>query len=341
MQNSPFPPAAAAQRAVTLTVFGWRWPDPAINAAALKELKLTALARLWGQGRRVPLATADYAGWIAQRAPAGELPEAALLLAASGTAPEPGCWLRMDAVNLDLHNDQLVLQPLRSKEVRSDEREQLFAALQQHFAREGWILADDAAGRWYLRLPQRPSVSFVPLQQVAGRSINQAMPQGADALFWHGLINEIQMLFYTHPVNDARSAAGEPLISGVWFSGLGEWPLPAPLPALAPMLHADDPLLAAIQHAAGQSAAALPASFASSVRHAVLDQALPVLQGNDPVGWFACWQALELNWFAPLLAAWQGRELEFIRIEFPELGMARELTPASRWQFWKRAGLPK
>lgn len=326
---------------ITVTLFGWRWSDPAVNAAALRELNLPALAWLWGRGRAEAIPVAAYDGWLASCAGVDRLPEAPLLLAAAGIEPAAGCWLRCDPVTLELHNDQLVLQELAPNAISSAESAALLAVLQNHFAADGWEFCAPQPGRWFVRLPVPPQVSFASINAVRGRAINAAMPEGPDALHWHSLLNEIQMVLYNHPVNDARSAAGLPLVSGVWFSGQGDWPLAAPLTAVAPEVHGNDVLLQAVQHHAEARCVPVPAVYQPGIRHLVLQGALMPLQGNDPVAWFAHWQALETDWFAPLLTAWRSRKLQRITLVFPELGQQRTLTQAGRWQFWRRAELPR
>ena len=59
------------------------------------------------------------------------------------------------------------------------------------------------------------------LDRVAGRSLAAWMPRGAESRWLQRLQSEAQMLFYTHPVNDAREAARRLPINGVWFSAPG------------------------------------------------------------------------------------------------------------------------
>ena len=54
-----------------------------------------------------------------------------------------------------------------------------------------------------------------------GRDIDPFLPRGPQGPLWHGLMNEIQMLFHTHAVNDARNDAGRPTINSLWFWGGG------------------------------------------------------------------------------------------------------------------------
>ena len=68
------------------------------------------------------------------------------------------------------------------------------------------------------------------------------------------------MLFYGHPVNRAREAAGRPVISGVWTWGGGVLPTVAGGPALT---IADHPLGIGLARAGGGAAQALEALSAA------------------------------------------------------------------------------
>jgi hypothetical protein len=47
------------------------------------------------------------------------------------------------------------------------------------------------------------------------------LPQGEGALQWNKLQNEIQMLLFSHSVNEPREAQGQPVINSLWCYGLG------------------------------------------------------------------------------------------------------------------------
>ena len=50
------------------------------------------------------------------------------------------------------------------------------------------------------------------------------MPSATQAGALLRLQNEMQMLFYTHPVNDQRAAQGLPPVNSFWLSGTGALP---------------------------------------------------------------------------------------------------------------------
>src|SRR5450759_922275 len=146
----------------------------------------------------------------------GEAPIAPISAAFDGLAA--GCWLRADPVNLNLQRDQLLLAGVQ---VGSEEAAALCASLNAHFAGQGMEFFAPHPQRWYVRLNALPLMRTTPLSQVIGGDVRGALPSGAEAARWHQLFNEIQMLLYAHPLNEAREARGESTINSVWPWGGG------------------------------------------------------------------------------------------------------------------------
>ena len=67
---------------------------------------------------------------------------------------------------------------------------------------------------------------------VGARNVDEWMPPSAQAGPLRRLQSEMQMLLYTHAVNDARAERGLAPINSFWVSGAGALPsAPPPLPA--------------------------------------------------------------------------------------------------------------
>lgn len=54
---------------------------------------------------------------------------------------------------------------------------------------------------------------------LVGENLRQFLPRGRDARLVERWMNELQMLFFNHPVNVARQANGLPPINFVWLYG--------------------------------------------------------------------------------------------------------------------------
>lgn len=126
-----------------------------------------------------------------------------------------------DPVHLQTGSDAIMLNadaPLLNRE----ETELLLSDLNRHLAQDGLALKAFHPERWYLHSLDerfnRPLPLTTPLSEVGAGNIFPKLPQSDDK-YWHQLMNEIQMLLHTHRVNQAREAAGQLPVNGVWFWG--------------------------------------------------------------------------------------------------------------------------
>ncbi|MDO8463689.1 MAG: hypothetical protein Q7S46_00325 [Gallionella sp.] len=249
------------------------------------------------------------------------------------------CWLRADPVHLRLQRDQLVLLP--EVKIGADEAAQMCVSLNQHFTGQGTEFFAPHPQRWYMRLAKLPDIETVPLSQVVGRNVHGLLPKGVEALHWHQLFNEIQMLLFAHPVNEAREARGELSVNSVWLWGGGA--TNEPLQKTYESVSSDDVL-------AGMLAAAADISFAGwsgrwSSKESNGEQLLvwnglrQALQRGDMTAWRGALQDFETGYAQPLWQALRSGKIERLRIDaLGEDGIRRALlTRADAWAFWRRA----
>ncbi|HSC81030.1 MAG TPA: hypothetical protein VLC08_11800 [Chitinolyticbacter sp.] len=318
------------------------WPDARLQADIVRDLALPALACLLGRTRREHPAAIPFDAWLARRFGLAAMTVAPLTLALDLPGAEQGYWLRADPVHLRANRDELLLSDAGLLGITQAEADTLAAAINALIAEDGLTLYAPTPTRWYLRLPTDPGLSTTPLGAVVGRNIDGCLPQGTDAMRWHRLLNEIQMLLYTHRANDARFDAGKPQINSLWLWGGGSYPLADPPIAPADTVYGNDVLVRALVEAGKGKAEALPvdgrAVAASGM--VVLDALAEPLRYGDAHGWREAWLALEREWFSPLLARLQAGEIERLALSFPELGLAIDATPGLRWRFWRRPRLP-
>jgi hypothetical protein len=69
------------------------------------------------------------------------------------------------------------------------------------------------------------------LDRVVGRVIDGWMPRAGEAKALRRLQQEMQMLLYTHPVNEERARGGLLPVNSFWASGTGALPQPYVLAA--------------------------------------------------------------------------------------------------------------
>lgn len=94
----------------------------------------------------------------------------------------------------------------------------LLAAMQPYFATEGITLHYLQSTGWLAEGDVFASLPTASLDRVLGRNVDRWLPPSKQIKL---LQNEMQMLLYTHPVNDERSTKGQRSVNSFWVSGSG------------------------------------------------------------------------------------------------------------------------
>lgn len=277
----------------------------------------------------------------------GTLPVASFSLLADGGTPAGEYWLRADPVHLQAQRDQLVLVDGSMLSITAAEASALGTTLNQHFAQDNlhFVLAHPA--RWYIALNIAPELVTQPLPAVAGKSINNFLPSGAEGLRWNQIATEIQMLLHGHPVNLARETQGQAPINSVWFWGGGVYPSLAAAPAIAEKIWANDALPRGLALALGQTPQMLPANFDAFIAQAPTPGAHCVLWDNlrqaawygDHEAWRAGLARLESDWIKPLCDALLRGVVSKVSLHAisERSCLTVEAKQSARWRFWRRA----
>jgi hypothetical protein len=315
------------------------WRAPAPRAPALETL----LAR----GERRLLDTACPLSWLMQRfaVPAvGDWAAGALSLLGDGGRPGDACWMRADPVHLRVNRDQLILADHHHLHLSQAEAEIFTDALNRHFSAEGLVFYPLRPERWYLRIPTLPAITTTPLSAAVGRPVDPRLPKGPEALAWHRLFNELQMLLHGIAANEEREARGELPVNSLWLWGAGA------LPALPASSHctvvASDPVALGLARAAGCTAAhpdtGIGAWLSDPSRGDLLvfDERLETAAIDErDAAWADALSELERDIFAPLLAALKGGRLDRIRTSTftAGSGFCFETSRAALRRFWRAA----
>jgi len=277
---------------------------------------LAAAETLIARGRRTRRALVSREAWLFGRFGVPrqrDWPVAPYTLLADGGAPGPHYWMRADPVHLRVGRDSLGLADSAAFEVSRAESGALVDALSRHFG-PTMIFQPLSPARWYVRFEKAPEVQTTPAAAARGAAIEEKLPSGPDAMRFHALMNEAQMLLHEHPVNAEREARGEPALNSIWFWGGGVVDAAKPRPFSAVI--ADDPLARGLALAAGIPAHALPKD-ADSVLAALGDEGrvLAVLDAPRETQLRERRTALERDWFVPLLAALKSGRIGMLTLQ--------------------------
>jgi hypothetical protein len=107
------------------------------------------------------------------------------------------------------------------------ESQTLLAAMQAYFEEDGITLNYLEPNCWLAHGELLAGLATASLDRVVGRDIANWLPRGANAIRLQRLQAEMQMLLYTHPVNDQRAARGVSPVNSLWLSGTGSLDRPA------------------------------------------------------------------------------------------------------------------
>ena len=316
-----------------------------------RGLPLPALTALLARGTALSSVGITPEAWLCQSfgvARQSDWPVAPLTLTLDGGTAGSHYWLRADPVHLHLLRDRMVLADSGTFPVSQQEAVQFTETLNRHFQKDGMIFYPLHPARWYLRLDAPPQIATAGLSEVAGRNIRSFLPHGEQAVRWHGLFNEIQMLLHHHPANEAREARGELPVNSVWLWGGGT----APQVTKRPYSHvwANDALAQALARTSGAACAALlqqATEWLAAARDGdhliVLDSLRGAAQYRDTQGYGESLAELERAWFAPLKAALRnGRIASLALVALDESGVHTfTVRRGNLWKLWRRNPLLK
>jgi hypothetical protein len=216
-------------------------------ADAMRRLQLPNLQKLLTRLSPLPLDVGDessltppheraLARALGLNAGDGQLPWAARQAQQLGLGSAGSAWAFITLCHWQVNTGHVTMSPL--PQLPQSESDALRAAMQPYFAEDGITLHAFEAGCWLAQADIFADLASASPDRVIGRNLQAWMPESQQAAPLRRLQNEMQMLLYTHPVNDARDAQGLSPINSVWFSGTGVLPAgyQAPEPQAQPLV---------------------------------------------------------------------------------------------------------
>lgn len=201
--------------------------------AVLATLKLPNLQKLLHRLSALPPDTGNELCWSPphERALAGALglpvaegliPWAALK---AKTHPElaslKGAWAFVTLCHWQASMHEVTLRQIPMQDLSPAESDTLLAAMRPFFAQDGIALYPDEPGRWLAQGAVFAGLPSASPDRVLGRNLAPWMPTAAQASSLIRLMSEMQMLLYTHALNNAREARGALPVNAIWISGTG------------------------------------------------------------------------------------------------------------------------
>lgn len=163
-------------------------------------------------------ALARALGW---QGAAGLLPWAARAAAADGIATADLAWGLMTPAHWHLGTEQISLLDPAGLMLDETTAQALFEAVAPLFTSEGFAMHYGAAQRWYLAHESLAGLATASIDRVIGRNVDGWLGTHPAAQRMRRLQSEVQMLLYTHPLNDERTSRGLLPVNSFWLSGCG------------------------------------------------------------------------------------------------------------------------
>ena len=201
-------------------------------ALILPQFTPDAMADVRGARRRlkrtVSRETGTYSvlGMVADALGIAKPPAAALSRLGAGCAADPG-WLLGEPVMLSPDRDRVVLHRLGADRPDAEETRALIVAAHAHFPASELLIEATQHGPWYVRMAGAQARAGIAVEAVTEGGNIGVMPDtfGVDRAGVR-VLNELQMLWYEHPVNRARRDAGRLQPNALWVWGGGALPSP-------------------------------------------------------------------------------------------------------------------
>jgi hypothetical protein len=152
----------------------------------------------------------------------GRLPWAAWLAAADGLVTGDQAWGLLTPAHWHLGTEQVSLVDPHALALEEPESRALLQAIAPLFTSLGYALQFGAPLRWYLAHPSLATLATASPDRVIGRNIDAWLGTATALQAVRRLQSEVQMVLYTHPLNDQREAQGLLAVNSFWLSGCGQ-----------------------------------------------------------------------------------------------------------------------
>ena len=154
----------------------------------------------------------------------GRIPWAAWQVAQSGGDAGSDAWAWVTPCHWQVGTGHVSMDDPQQLRLGDEASRTLLRAIQPYFEQDGIRLDYDAPTRWLARGEIFRALPTASLDRVAGRVIDPWMPRGEEGKPLRRLQQEMQMLLYTHPLNDERARQGLVPVNSFWVSGAGALP---------------------------------------------------------------------------------------------------------------------
>lgn len=222
-------------------------------------------------------------------------------------------------------------------DLRNDEKESLMAPLNELLHQDGLNLIPSEGPQWICQIQKHTDIMMPDLNEVINKNLHPLLPLGPEQSFWHRLLTEVQMLLQSSKVNNQRAQENKPLVSTIWFWGIGK--LPQKISTVFDEIYSNDKEttgLAILSDIECKRWSKLDDISLKSKYILIADNFLynhaHHLQDDT---WQKALFQLEENLFSPLLRACQNGDVSSVSLIFAD-GRCFDVTNAKLKYFWRK-----
>ena len=151
----------------------------------------------------------------------GLIPLAAWQVRQEGRDPGQHGWAWITPCHWRVGRDHVAMAAPQELGLDGDDSRALLEVMAPYFAGDDITLEYQAPLRWLARGDIFRTLPSASLDRVCGRTIDPFMPRGDPGRPLRRLQQEMQMLLYTLPLNEARQRGGLLPVNSFWVSGTG------------------------------------------------------------------------------------------------------------------------
>ncbi len=222
---------AASMTNITLYIPGMFGPFPAEWKKELQlqldTVNLKALTRLLSRARPTKETGDDFyqkSFQLFNHTGMNTAPIASCRYIATVSGADKNKWcINCDPVIIQPDRDQAVLSRVDSNLLDADACKQVVDKINEYYKDEPWELLLTAKDRWVIVSDNQYDLNTTSLAQTRSKNINEHLPAGADARYWHQVLNEVQMLLYQIE-NFTPDNRPQLMFNSVWLWGQGVFP---------------------------------------------------------------------------------------------------------------------
>lgn len=156
----------------------------------------------------------------------GALPWAALHAQRDSIDPLDLAWAELTPLHWHMGSEHLTVVAPDALNLTEAESRALFDSARMLFEEDGWAVVWHSPTRWYAAHESLRDLPMASLDRIVGRNPDVWMTDHPQARLIRRLQNEVQMLWYTHPVNEVREAERQLTVNSLWLSGCGAYQAP-------------------------------------------------------------------------------------------------------------------